>query len=125
MNTRDIALMDQLEKIRLETTQQQKRKDDKINNKTFYEISGKKKNERIDQIKSANAVPFYERLRYKDQLLDKSLRDEEMKHTQIKQYKAAYVNGHCITNSSGIEDYAKLDQIHAEKEAKDRYAKYD
>ena len=35
------------------------------------------------------------------------------------------MNGHCITNSTGIEDYAKYDQIKAEKEAKDRYSKYD
>lgn len=103
----------------------QKRKDDKINNKTFYDLDGKKRFNKIDERNSANIVPFYERLRYKDQILEKSLRDEGIKNLEIKQHKAAYVNGHCITNSTRLEDYAKLDAIQAEREAKDRYAKYD
>mgnify|MGYP000952166468 CR=1 FL=1 len=58
-------------------------------------------------------------------MLDRSKKEEEIKNLEIKQYKAAYVNGHCITNSIKFDDYAKLDQNKAEKEAKERYAKYD
>lgn len=78
INTRQILLMDQMEKLHNEKIKLKKIQDDNINRNKTMEKQVFKKSERLTEKKEANSVPFYERLREKTEELDKRLRQKAL-----------------------------------------------
>lgn len=125
INTKEIILMDQLEKIRLDQTKLKKIKDDEINRSKEFEHTNFRKTQRSIEKQGADQIPFYERLRHKSNVLEVEARKNELSKKETLQFRAAYIDGKCLINSKKIEDMAKTDEIRALKEAEDRQIKYD
>ena len=125
INTKEIILMDQLEKIRLDQTKLKKIQDDEMNRSKEFENSEFKKTQRSLDRQNAGQIPFYERLRQKSDVLETEARKTQLIKKAELQYKAAYNDGKCLINSGKIEEMAKTDEIRALKEAEERQIRYD
>jgi hypothetical protein len=66
--------MDQMEKVRLDQTKQLKMQDDQMNLSNFFLKKQQYKAIRQNEKKSADQLPFYERLREKSNVLEEQAR---------------------------------------------------
>mmetsp|Transcript_20020 Transcript_20020/g.30798 ORF Transcript_20020/g.30798 Transcript_20020/m.30798 type:complete len:119 (+) Transcript_20020:1308-1664(+) len=74
LNTRQILLMDQMEKLHNERIQVKKKQDDKVNIETMYTKQKLKVSEKKKERETSHMVPFYERLREKTEELESQQR---------------------------------------------------
>jgi hypothetical protein len=72
---------------------------------------------------TAGNIPFYERLRNKDHKLENRLKDESTQKRKFMQHKAAFVGDTCIINSINFDEFGRVDQDKADREAVERYEK--
>ena len=117
--------MEEYQKLRMKEIKIKKGKDDLHNRVKESEKYSKKKEDRKYERETANELPFYERLRVRDDELDNKLRQDELAQKKILQHKAAYINGKCILNASKVDQQAKLDEKRAEIQAHEMREKYD
>lgn len=125
VNTKEILLMDKMEKIRLDQTKLLKLKDDQMNRTCGFQKQQSRQRKRNQDKEGANELPFYERLREKSNILEAQARKDEVAQKEIMQYHAAYVGGKCLINTSNISDISKIDEMRAKKEAAERQKKAD
>lgn len=124
-NTKDIMLMGEFEKLRVKEVKIKKGKDDLQNRVRETEKCAKRVEDRKHERETANELPFYERLRVRDDELETKLRQDELAQKKILQHKAAYINGKCILNASKIDQQAKIDEKRADIQAQEMREKYD
>ena len=78
VNTKDILMMDQMEKIRLDKTKLLKMKDDQMNLSSGFQKQQSKLKQKSQEREQASELPFYERLREKSNFLEAKARKEEV-----------------------------------------------
>jgi hypothetical protein len=102
VNTKEIILMDQLEKVRFDQSKQLKILDDELNRtNVFFKQQGRAQDREADK-KTADQTPFYVRLSEKSKVIEAQLIKDEISKKEVMQYHAAYVGGKCLIQTHNI-----------------------
>jgi hypothetical protein len=125
VNTKEIILMDQLEKVRYDQSKQIKKMDDEFNRSNCFFKKQSRMKEKEESQKGADHVPFYARLSEKSKVIEAQQIKDQISHMEVMQYHAAYVGGKCLIKTNNIATLSKIDEEKARQEAAERQKLYD
>jgi hypothetical protein len=118
VNPKEYIKMDEAIKIREKATREKKCIDDMMNKNIINNKIMNKANQKAQEVDLALRMeePFYERLRREDKQRNDKKRKESIKKRARLTYSAAYTTGgKCMLNLLRGEDYARKDEIRANK----------